>query len=391
MPSRRCRSSACSRPSAGPDIILSDDAQRTLFHPFDTGDLDVPGKGARALFIGAEPGFRLPDGFEANLMLVQGFRLDFMKLGAGRHRVVPEVEGNGYDIALVLVGKHAGLNERRLAEAILRVKPGGVVVAGGSKAHGAASLRKTLARVADPVARSAEASAAVEGDPSTRRRDQHPWSGEVPLSGSLSKYHGIVFWLERSAEAERFARTVIEWQSGWPLIDGRFHTAPGMFSHERVDAGSKLLVQHLPLDLSGAVADFCAGWGYLAAEALDRCAGIASLDLFEADHPSLEAARANLADARVPVGFHWTDLAAEPVPRKFDAVLMNPPFHQGRAADPGIGAAMIRAASGALKPSGRLFMVANRGLPYEAALSAGFRQSGEIVRDQTYKVLWAKR
>ena len=57
----------------------------------------------------------------------------------------------------------------------------------------------------------------------------------------------------------------------------------------------------------------------------------------------------------------------------------------------------------ALKPGGRLdvmapkqkggvlWMVANRHLPYEAELAAGFRQSGEIVRDGGFKVLWAKR
>ena len=52
---------------------------------------------------------------------------------------------------------------------------------------------------------------------------------------------------------------------------------------------------------------------------------------------------------------------------------------------------MIRAASAALKPGGRLFLVANRGLPYEAALASGFAASGEICRDERFKVLWAKR
>lgn len=374
---------------------MNDDAQRTLFHPFETGDLDPPGKGARVLFLGAAPGFRLPDGFDADLTLVQGFRPDFLKLKAGKHRVVPEPEGEGYDLALVLVGKHAGLNERRLAEAILRVKPDGVVLAGGSKNDGAGSLRATLGRggdtIADVLSRKAVAAVHVQGLPGTKHRDYHPWRGAVPINGSLSKYHGVAFWLSRSPEAERFARTIADWQTGWPPIAGRFRTAPGMFSHDRIDAGSALLAQHIPTDLTGAVADFCAGWGYLASVVLDNCAKLTALDLFEADHASLEAARANLAEARVPVGFHWSDLASEPVARRFDAIVMNPPFHQGRAAEPGIGHAMIRAASAALKPGGRLFMVANRGLPYEAALSAGFRQSGELVRDQTYKVLWAKR
>jgi 16S rRNA (guanine1207-N2)-methyltransferase len=70
---------------------------------------------------------------------------------------------------------------------------------------------------------------------------------------------------------------------------------------------------------------------------------------------------------------------------------MNPPFHDGRAADPGIGHAMIRAASAALKPSGQLFMVANRGLPYELPMKAGFGRVEEIADEQGFRVWRARR
>ena len=46
---------------------MTDDRLKTLFHPFETGDLPVPSKGTRVLFLGAEPGFRLPAGFAADL------------------------------------------------------------------------------------------------------------------------------------------------------------------------------------------------------------------------------------------------------------------------------------------------------------------------------------
>ena len=45
---------------------------------------------------------------------------------------------------------------------------------------------------------------------------------------------------------------------------------------------------------------------------------------------------------------------------------MNPPFHTRPRADPALGQAMIRKAAAALRRGGRLFMVANRQLPYEA-------------------------
>ena len=84
-------------------------------------------------------------------------------------------------------------------------------------------------------------------------------------------------------------------------------------------------------------------------------------------------------------------LELKSVERRYDALVMNPPFHQGRAAEPSIGEGMIRAASKALKPGGRLFLVANRQLPYEVMLNTCFARSGEAVRNDRFKILWAVR
>ena len=70
---------------------------------------------------------------------------------------------------------------------------------------------------------------------------------------------------------------------------------------------------------------------------------------------------------------------------------MNPPFHRGRAAEPGIGQRLIGVAAKALRRGGRLFMVANRQLPYEETLEAEFAQWREITRDGGFKVLAATR
>ena len=177
------------------------------------------------------------------------------------------------------------------------------------------------------------------------------------------------------------------------LADGRFFAAPGMFSHDRIDAGSRLLADNLPDRCKGAAADFGAGWGYLSAMLLERTVGLTGLDLYEADHASLEAAKRNLAalGAPIPLDFFWSDLAGEKVEKRYDLIVMNPPFHQGRAAEPEIGQAMIKAASTALKPGGRLFMVANRGLPYDQTLKAGFSHVAEICREAAFRVVVAHR
>ncbi len=132
-----------------------------------------------------------------------------------------------------------------------------------------------------------------------------------------------------------------------------------------------------PTTCSGRVADFGAGWGYLALHVLARSPKVTSLDLFEADSRALALAKVNLAEApgserKIPTHFHWQDVAAG-VGERFDAIVCNPPFHAlGRGDRPDIGRAFIDAAAQALNPGGRLWLVANRHLPYEQALADGF-------------------
>lgn len=72
---------------------------------------------------------------------------------------------------------------------------------------------------------------------------------------------------------------------------------------------------------------------------------------------------------------------------RYDAIVINPPFHKGNAADPAIGQKMIKTAAGALRRGGRLFMVANRQLPYEVTLNEVFGEHREVSRDSGFKVL----
>ncbi len=339
---------------------MTRDALKTLFHPFESGDIAMPGRGERVLFLGAEPGFRLPAAITPTLALVQGFRPCFRALSAAGYRVTARPEGEGFDAVLILCGRHRGQNEIRIAEGVERVKVGGLIVVAGGKEDGIGSLRGRASEL-------------------------------VPLDGQMPKYHGVAFWFRRPEHAAGFAP--LRAGNGETIVEGRFRTAPGMFSHERIDAGSRLLAENLPSDLSGQVADFCAGWGFLAAELLEGSPAIRGIDLYEADFESLEAARTNLATTKPAVmkRFFWHDLLNEPVTESYDAIVMNPPFHAGRAADPSIGQGMIGTAAAALKRGGRLFMVANRQLPYEATLDKLFSAYRETGRSGGFKVLTARR
>lgn len=203
--------------------------------------------------------------------------------------------------------------------------------------------------------------------------------GDLP---SITKGHGRLFWFPATtAFADWAAAGPVQGQHG-------FYTAAGVFSDGAVDAGSALLADALPPKLPARMADLGAGWGYLAQAVLARDS-VSSLDLIEAEALSLDCARLNVTDPRAR--FHWADALRFTPEKAYDGIVMNPPFHTGRAADAGLGRAFIQAASRLLAPHGKLWMVANRHLPYESAMSESFRNVDIIGGNNAFKLFHATK
>lgn len=332
------------------------DVRDTLLLCFSKGLAPEPAPGERWLFLNACP---LPAEGQALVPLLsceQGFRPVFLALRNANFDVQPSRASEaGFSGALMLVTRSRLFNERLLSSAYDSVAPGGAIVVAGSNDDGAKSLRKYVQRHCG----------AVE---------------------SLSKHHAIGFVLHRGPGANPF-----------PVPPnpprGAFEIAPGMFSADGPDEGSRLLADHFDGRIGGRVADFGAGWGYLGTQLLSRSDDVRELHCVEADHASLEAARINLEPFRdnAALSFDWLDVRSEALPSSFDWIVMNPPFHAGRAAEPALGVAFIAAAAKALKPGGRLLMVANRNLPYEEALSADFARSATLAEDRGYKIIEARK
>lgn len=203
--------------------------------------------------------------------------------------------------------------------------------------------------------------------------------GDLP---SITKAHGRIFWFDATD-------ALSDWIVGAPEKAAHgFYTTAGVFSDGAVDKGSALLADALPTKLPKRIADFGAGWGYLSKAVLER-EGVESIDLVEAEKLSLDCARLNIADERAQ--YHWADATNFQSDAKYDAVVMNPPFHTGRNGDPSLGIAFIASAASLLKPQGTLWMVANRHLPYEAALSDKFVKVDELPGNGGFKLFKASR
>jgi len=330
------------------------DVRDTLMLPFHKEAISAPGDSERWCFLNAQI---LPHDAPVRkeiLVCEQGFRPDFNLLNDTGYSVEPQLDGtDSYAGALLLLARNRRMNEHGFARAWSSIRDGGTMVCAGEKTAGIQSLKKWVAE-------------------------------RVEISGSLSKHHAQVFWLPKIGQ-------------GFPLSDiahdvEGYRIEAGMFSADKPDAASKLLVDYFDERIRGCVADFGAGWGYLSGELLKRTDDIASLALYEADYRSLEAARHNLAVyGELPISFYWQDIPREFGEAQFNWVIMNPPFHTGRAADPELGKAFIVASHRALMPGGRLLMVANTHLPYERALKDSFRSVTQIAQQDGFKILEAVR
>ncbi len=207
--------------------------------------------------------------------------------------------------------------------------------------------------------------------------------GRAAVGAVIAKAHGKLFAVEPLGASG----SLEDWIAAPTRGAEGLLAPPGGFSREGVDAGSALLIGALP-PLTGRVVDLGAGSGALARAVLASDA-VETCDLVEAHRPSLDCARANVTDPRAR--FHWADAAQWRPAAGADHVVTNPPFHRGRRSDPDLGRAFLATAAAALAPRGTLWLVANRHLPYEAALGALFAEIEELPGSAAFKVYRAAR
>lgn len=165
-------------------------------------------------------------------------------------------------------------------------------------------------------------------------------------------------------------------------------TQPGIFSWDRIDAGSALLLKHLPR-FSGHGADIGCGFGVLARAVL-HIAQVTSLVLVDSDCRAINAATRNIHDARAQ--FLWADIRHAPLtPDTLDFVVMNPPFHEHGIENRALGQQCIAQAAALLKRGGQCWLTANSHLPYEAPLAALFRQVRRVAEADGFKIYAAEK
>ena len=166
----------------------------------------------------------------------------------------------------------------------------------------------------------------------------------------------------------------------------------GVFSAERLDLGTRLLLQHLP-QLSGParIVDLGCGNGVVGTAAA-ALAPEAEVSFVDESHQAVASARATFAanaDPAAKARFLLSDGLSEVPPDSVDLVLNNPPFHSHQATTDAIARRMFADARTALRPGGELRVVGNRHLGYHVILRRLFGNCSTVASNPKFVVLSA--
>lgn len=315
----------------------------------------------------------------ATMMVTNLVERDAAEATVGRNHVAERVgvlnyprttpDPGAFDLVVIASGQDRDLNRRWLLESLAAVRSGGTVAVCGPNNGGIRTLIGDAGGLFG-AARN-EISQRKQRLASFVNADDRP---ESPVWASTA---GIApgTWASFSATLAGQETTLV--------------TLPGVFSGDGLDAGTALLLDHLP-DLAGKrVLDLGCGTGPIGITAARR--GAASVTMTDVNLLAVAAARENIARTETPNATAVaSDLYGAIHDQRFDVVLCNPPFHAGQRVDLDIAQQIVRQAPSVLAEDGQIVLVANRFLAWDRALRETFGAGERVAETERYHVLRAR-
>jgi 16S rRNA (guanine1207-N2)-methyltransferase len=282
-------------------------------------------------------------------------------LPAPDQSISPFAIGGPYETAIIRLPKGRKLARRWLLTAYERLVVGGACYLGGANDEGIQSVLKDAGELFG--------GAAVLGYRKGCRvgRMVKP-AGAAPLPG----------WAGEPGLAPG------SWHEFDLTVQGqafRIRSLPGVFSFDRLDPGSRLLLDNLHIPAGGRILDFGCGYGILGLAAARL--GAAHVTLLDVNLLAVAAAQENIRlNGVANAAVFASDLLEAISGERYDRIITNPPFHAGHAVDMGITQRFLAQARAALLPDGELILVVNRFLRYDL-----FGQVETLAANNQYHVL----
>lgn len=280
----------------------------------------------------------------------------------------PDIGRESHDAVVLPAPPDRALSRRWLVLAAIALHPGGVLLVAGPHDQGIRSV------IADAGTLFGPAQAEDYGNRQRIARFAKPVS--APESPAWAKDPGIApgTWREF---------TVTVRGDEIPLV-----TLPGVFAADRLDPGTRLLLDALPDQLAGSVLDVGCGAGGIGIAASRL--GADRVDLVDANLLAIAAAGENIARLGIAGARVLASDVYDGVPEdRYDLIVSNPPFHQSKAIDLSVADRLISEAPAHLEPGGSLLIVANAFLAYGKRMVPVFRQVETLATTRQYHVIRA--
>ncbi|MCE9679283.1 methyltransferase [Shewanella sp. AS1] len=216
------------------------------------------------------------------------------------------------------------------------------------------------------------------------------------VAKQLPSYFGPASKLDNARHCLLFASEMLEqppkmnlqdWVKRYPLATPQgeltIFNLVGVFSEKKLDNGTQLLLEHLP-QLHGRVLDFGCGAGIISV-ALLKAQPTLKMECVDINAMALASCQLTLAANGMQAKVYPSD-GLHQTSGSFDAIISNPPFHDGLSSTTDIATQFVRDSAERLIQNGTWQIVANRHLPYSETIAQYFKTVNIAAENNKYKI-----